>query len=84
HLLRKAARRNPDAICDAIASILDTVTPPQCRNFFAQAGYDLKHLLRKAARRNPDAICDAIASILDTVTPPQCRNFFAQAGYDLR
>ena len=41
HLLRKAARRTVDTICDAIGSILDTVSPQQCRNFFAQAGYDL-------------------------------------------
>lgn len=40
HLLRKAARRSADAICQAIADILDTASPQQCRNFFTQAGYD--------------------------------------------
>ena len=40
HLLRKAARRTADAICQAIADILDTATPQQCRNLFTQAGYD--------------------------------------------
>ena len=40
HLLRKAARRTIDAICDAIAEILDTVTPQECRNYFKEAGYD--------------------------------------------
>jgi putative transposase len=40
HLLRKAARRSVDAICQAIADILDTASPQQCRNFFTQAGYD--------------------------------------------
>ena len=39
HLLRKAARRTVDAICTAIAAILETVTAQQCRNFFAKAGY---------------------------------------------
>jgi putative transposase len=39
HLLRKAAQRTVDAICTAIASILEAVTPQQCRNFFAKAGY---------------------------------------------
>ncbi len=39
HLLRKAAQRTVDAICTAIAAILDTVTAQQCRNFFAKAGY---------------------------------------------
>jgi putative transposase len=40
HLLRKAARRSADAICQAIADILDTASPQQCRNFFTQARYD--------------------------------------------
>ena len=39
HLLRKAAQRTVDAICTAIAAILETVTAQQCRNFFAKAGY---------------------------------------------
>jgi putative transposase len=39
HLLRKAAQRTVDAICTAIAAILNTVTAQQCRNFFAKAGY---------------------------------------------
>jgi transposase len=39
HLLRKAAERTVDAICTAIATILETVTAQQCRNFFAKAGY---------------------------------------------
>ena len=40
HRLRKAARRTLDAICDAIAQILDTVTTQEVKNYFAQAGYD--------------------------------------------
>ena len=40
HLLRKAARRTLDAICDAIAEILDTVSAQECRNYFKEAGYD--------------------------------------------
>lgn len=40
HLLRKAARRTPEAVCDAIGEILDTVTSLECRNFFLEAGYD--------------------------------------------
>jgi putative transposase len=40
HLLRKAAARTADAVCDAIGQILDTVTPQECRNYFAEAGYD--------------------------------------------
>lgn len=42
HLLRKAAARTADAACDAIARILDTINPQECRNYFAQAGYDRK------------------------------------------
>ena len=40
HWLRKAARRTPEAICDAIADILQTITPTECTNYFANAGYD--------------------------------------------
>jgi putative transposase len=41
HLLRKAAERNADALCNAIGQILDSLTAQECRNYFAQAGYDL-------------------------------------------
>lgn len=40
HLLRKAAQRTKDTICDAIAEILETVTEQECRNFLIEAGYD--------------------------------------------
>ena len=40
HLLRKAAKRTKDTICDAIAQILDTVTEQECRNFLIEAGYE--------------------------------------------
>ncbi len=40
HLLRKAAARTADTVCDAMGAILDALTPQECRNFFAQAGYD--------------------------------------------
>jgi putative transposase len=42
HLLRNAAARTADAVCDAIGRILDIVTPRECRNYFAEAGYDRK------------------------------------------
>ncbi len=40
HLLRKAAARTIDAVCQAIAEILDTASPQECRNYFIEAGYD--------------------------------------------
>ena len=40
HWLRKATRRSTDAICNAIAHILDDVTPAECSNYFANAGYE--------------------------------------------
>ena len=40
HFLRKAAARTIDAICDAIAEILETVSPKECKNYFTEAGYD--------------------------------------------
>jgi transposase len=40
HWLRKAAQRSADAVCDAIGHVLDSVTPAECANYFANAGYD--------------------------------------------
>ena len=40
HLLRKAAKRTPEAVCEAIGEILDNVTSHECQNFFIEAGYD--------------------------------------------
>ena len=39
HWLRKAAARTSDAVCQAVAEILDNVTPSECANYFANAGY---------------------------------------------
>jgi transposase len=39
-LLRKAAARTIAALCEAIASAIDAVTPKACANYFAHAGYD--------------------------------------------
>ena len=41
HLLRKAAPRNPDAVCEAIGHLLETYTAQECENYFANAGYKL-------------------------------------------
>jgi len=38
HMLTKAAKRTPDAVCHAIGQILDTVTAKECANYFTQAG----------------------------------------------
>ena len=40
HWLRKAAKRTTEAVCDAIAHILESVTSEECSNYFANAGYD--------------------------------------------
>jgi len=37
HWLRKAAQRTSEAVYDAIAPILDTVSPAECANYFANA-----------------------------------------------
>jgi len=39
HPLRAAQARSADAICDAIALALDTVTATECSNYLAHAGY---------------------------------------------
>ena len=39
HRLRKAAARTVDAVCHAIAESLETLSPQECQNYFAAAGY---------------------------------------------
>ena len=39
-LLRKAAERTIDRLWAAIGRIVDLFTPAECRNYFANAGYD--------------------------------------------
>lgn len=39
HLLRKATARNFDAVTDAIGRLLDSFTPAECSNYFANSGY---------------------------------------------
>jgi transposase len=41
HLLRNAAPRTPETVCDAIGQILDTYTSQECANYFNNAGYEL-------------------------------------------
>ncbi len=41
HLLRKAAARTPETVCEAIGQLLDEYTPQECANYFTNAGYDL-------------------------------------------
>ena len=45
HWLRKAARRTPDAVYNAIANVLKTVSPLECANFFAHANYGRPNLI---------------------------------------
>jgi transposase len=40
HHLRKAQARSKDAVCDAIANAIDTVSEKECSNYFAHAGYE--------------------------------------------
>ena len=40
HWLRKAEKRTVEAVYNAIGPILDTVSPAECANYFANAGYD--------------------------------------------
>ncbi|TXM96872.1 IS630 family transposase [Methylobacterium sp. WL122] len=39
-LLRKAAERTVEGLWSAIGGLVDTVTPDECTNFFAAAGYE--------------------------------------------
>jgi len=39
HMLRKAAARSQDAVCDAIGCLLQTYTPIECNNDFKNAEY---------------------------------------------
>jgi transposase len=39
HLLRKAAARTIDTVCEAIGRLLKDFTPKECANYFKNAGY---------------------------------------------
>lgn len=39
HWLRNHEKRSADGVCDAIGSILQTITPQECANYFKHAGY---------------------------------------------
>jgi transposase len=39
HHLREAQARSRDAVCDAIATALETVSATECSNYFDHAGY---------------------------------------------
>jgi putative transposase len=39
HHLRAAQKRTRDRVCDAIGDILASVTPQECKNYFANSGY---------------------------------------------
>jgi putative transposase len=40
HHLRQAQARSQDAVCHAIAKVLEIVTAPECSNDFAHTGYE--------------------------------------------
>lgn len=42
HHLRNAQARSVEALCNAIGRILDTLTPQECANYLANAGYDAR------------------------------------------
>jgi transposase len=39
HLLRKAAERTREAVCDAVGRILNTISAAECENYLVNAGY---------------------------------------------
>jgi len=45
HLLRKAAARSRNAVCHAIAQLLQTYTPQECSNYLANSGYDGRNVI---------------------------------------
>lgn len=45
HLLRKAAARSSDAVCDTIGILLETYTPQECANYLANSGYDGRNVI---------------------------------------
>lgn len=39
HWMRQAAQRSVETVHNAIANVLDAVTPTECRNYVENAGY---------------------------------------------
>jgi transposase len=40
HMLRKAAARTKEAVCETIGTLLKTYSPQECSNYLKNAGYD--------------------------------------------
>jgi len=40
HYLREAQARTKDAVSQAIAKVLETIKPEECKNYFASSGYE--------------------------------------------
>ena len=40
HLLRKAAERTVETVCNAIGQLLNSFTPQECANYFENSGYE--------------------------------------------
>jgi len=45
HLLRRAAARSREAVCDTIAQLLGAYTPQECANYLANSGYDGRNVI---------------------------------------
>ena len=45
HLLRRAAARSREAVCDTIAQLLGAYTPQECANYLANSGYDRRNVI---------------------------------------
>lgn len=67
-LLRKAAERTVEGLWAAIGRLIDTITPDECANFCAAAGYEpdqIENALAKSiARRNTRIGCERASSCL--------------------
>ena len=44
-LLRRAAARSREAVCDTIAQLLGAYTPQECANYLANSGYDGRNVI---------------------------------------
>jgi len=45
-LLRKAAERTEDALCERIGKLLETFTPQECSNYLEHVAFNRPHILR--------------------------------------
>jgi hypothetical protein len=73
HLMRRAMERTVEAAQDRLVSVLDTIPPNECANYFSGAGYAARGLDKALASHETKATRAHLAVPHKTSFPPSLR-----------